>query len=168
MPSTPSQEDYLEAIWELIEEKGYARVTDIADRLGISRASVSRMVRKLNANGQLIYERYRGLNLTRNGRRKGQSLHERHQTLVSFLTTLGFDDAPRLDQTVEGIEHFFGPDELRRISRFLCFWETNPAVGEAWMAWQTAHPVAGSVECLKDVDGHHGDHEEHIQPEEPD
>ena len=51
--STPSQEDYVEAIWLLTQEKGYARVTDIAERLHISQASVSKMLRRLNAEGLL-------------------------------------------------------------------------------------------------------------------
>jgi Mn-dependent DtxR family transcriptional regulator len=138
--STPSQEDYLEAIWQLIQEKGYARATDIAERLGISRASVSRMIRKLHQSGQLTYERYRGLNLTDSGRSRGQRLFERHQVLATFLEIIGFDDRRQVLATVEGIEHFFGPDELRRIERFVAFMQEQPEMREAWKRWQTDHP----------------------------
>ncbi len=139
--STPSQEDYLEIIWQLIQEKGYARAADIAQRLGISRASVSRMVQKLHASGQVTYERYRGLNLTVQGSRRGRRLFERHQALAIFLEVIGFDDPAHIRTTVEGIEHFFGPDELCRIQRFLDFMDNEKTMYEAWTAWQATHPL---------------------------
>ena len=66
---TPSQsaEDYLERIHELIEEKGYARVVDIASSLKIKQASVTSMVQKLAEAGYLKYEKYRGLIMTERG-----------------------------------------------------------------------------------------------------
>ena len=66
VPSSPSQsaEDYLERIHELIEEKGYARVVDIASSLQVKQASVTSMVQKLGELGYLNYEKYRGLVLT--------------------------------------------------------------------------------------------------------
>jgi len=137
--ATPSQEDYLEAIWQLIQEKGYARAADIADYLGISRASVSRMVRKLDENGQVAYERYRGLTLTELGRFRGQRLFERHQILSQFLTLVGFEDRDQVLRTVEGIEHFFGPEELDRIERFVQFIQEHPEVNGAWQLWQKTH-----------------------------
>lgn len=138
---TPSQEDYLEAIWQLIQEKGYARVSDIAERLGISRASVSRMIRKLHTTGQLTVERYRGLNLTSQGLRRGQHLFERHQVLESLLGAMGFTDAARIRQTVEGIEHFFGNEEMRRVERFLRFLDDHPEIMAIWTAYQREHPM---------------------------
>src|ERR1043166_1007872 len=68
--NTPSQsaEDYLERIHELIQEKGYARVVDIASSLKVRQASVTAMVQKLGESGYLKYEKYRGLILTDKGR----------------------------------------------------------------------------------------------------
>ena len=57
-------EDYLEQISHLIEEKGYARVVDIADKLSVSQASVTNMIRRMDANGLVVYEKYRGTVLT--------------------------------------------------------------------------------------------------------
>src|SRR5271170_5378945 len=61
--TTPSQsaEDYLERIHALIQEKGYARVVDIASSLQVKQASVTSMVQKLAELGYLNYEKYRGL-----------------------------------------------------------------------------------------------------------
>ena len=65
---TPSMEDYLEQIYMLIEEKGYARVSDIAELLGVHPSSVTKMVQKLDREEYLVYEKYRGLMLTAKGR----------------------------------------------------------------------------------------------------
>src|SRR6478609_1563261 len=59
-----STEDHLERIAELVEVKGYARVTDVAEALGLRPSSVSNMVRRLAARGLVNYERYRGFTLT--------------------------------------------------------------------------------------------------------
>ena len=80
MPTTssPSQsaEDYLERIHELIEEKGYARVVDIASSLKVKQASVTSMVQKLGELGYLNYEKYRGLILTDKGREVARKIQE--------------------------------------------------------------------------------------------
>src|SRR6201997_56715 len=61
-------EDYLERILDLISTKGYARVVDIAQSLKISQASVTNMIQRLDAEGLLKYEKYRGLILTTVGK----------------------------------------------------------------------------------------------------
>src|SRR5438477_7717978 len=82
-------EDYLERILELINMKGYARVVDIAQRLQISKASVTNMVQRLDAEGLLKYEKFRGLVLTTAGEALAQNITHRHQLLTDFLKLLG-------------------------------------------------------------------------------
>src|SRR5882672_6781697 len=107
MPSpSPSQsaEDYLERIHELIEEKGYARVVDIASSLKVRQASVTSMVQKLGEAGYLNYEKYRGLILTNKGREVARKIHARHETLSRFFSLLGLDNETQ-KRDIEGIEH---------------------------------------------------------------
>src|SRR5262245_37025337 len=87
----PSQsaEDYLERIHELIEEKGYARVVDIASSLEVREASVTSMVQKLDELGYLKYEKYRGLVLTDKGREVARRIQGRHETLSRFFSLFG-------------------------------------------------------------------------------
>src|SRR5436309_9331404 len=89
----PSQsaEDYLERIDELIEEKGYARVVDIASSLKVKQASVTSMVQKLGEAGYLKYEKYRGLILTDKGREVARSIRSRHETLSRFFSLFGLN-----------------------------------------------------------------------------
>lgn len=124
--STPNQEDYLEAIWRLTQEKGYARVSDIADRLHISQASVSKMIRKLKADGWLDVERYRGLALTPKGMAEGRQLLARHQILERFLLHLAIHEGSIIDHDVEGIEHYFSVETLDRLTALVAFIDQNP------------------------------------------
>lgn len=91
--TTSAIEDYLERIMELMDEKGYARVVDIAARLNISQASVTNMLQKLDAEGLIKYEKYRGLVLTPSGLSVAQTIARRHELLEEFLTLLGVTPA---------------------------------------------------------------------------
>jgi Mn-dependent DtxR family transcriptional regulator len=107
-------EDYLERILELIDSKGYARVVDIATSLKISQASVSNMVQRLDADGLLKYEKYRGLVLTAAGETLARNITRRHQLLTDFLTLLRLDQQV-IHHDVEGMEHHISPSTLRAI-----------------------------------------------------
>src|ERR1051325_8417875 len=117
MPSSPSQsaEDYLERIHALIEEKGYARVVDIASSLQVKQASVTNMVQKLGESGYLKYEKYRGLILTDQGREVARRIRNRHETLTRFFSLFGLD-AESQRQDIEGIEHHLSPDTVEILS----------------------------------------------------
>ena len=126
---TPSMEDYLETIYELIRSKGYARVSDIALALNLQPSSVTRMVQRLDEQNYVTYERYRGLVLTERGEAIGRAMRQRHETLATFLRLLGVRDEAVVQQDVEGIEHHVSRQTLERIERFVAFARANPA----WM-----------------------------------
>ena len=113
-PASSAKEDYLESILELINTKGYARVVDIAARLGISQASVTNMVQRLDSEGLLHYEKYRGLILTTAGEELARNITRRHEVLTEFLTLLGLDPHT-VYHDVEGMEHHISPQTLRAI-----------------------------------------------------
>ena len=107
-------EDYLERILELINAKGYARVVDIAHRLEISQASVTNMVQRLDADGLLKYEKYRGLALTAEGETLARKIARRHELLSEFLQLLGLEKRV-IEHDIEGMEHHISPPTLRAI-----------------------------------------------------
>ena len=126
-PSTPSQsaEDYLERIHELIEEKGYARVVDIASSLEVKQASVTSMVQKLGDLGYLNYEKYRGLVLTEKGKKVATNIQRRHETLSRFFSLFGLDaKTQKLD--IEGIEHHLSPETVAVLADLARFFEESP------------------------------------------
>ncbi len=97
-------DDYLEQILHLIEEKGYARAVDISGNLGISQASVTNMLRKLDGEGLVKHEKYRGTVLTDDGQRIAKAIVERHETLTRFLRLFGLEE-DTIYRDVEGMEH---------------------------------------------------------------
>jgi len=126
MPSQTA-EDYLERIHELIEQKGYARVVDIASSLKVKQASVTSMVQKLAEAGYLKYEKYRGLILTDQGRGVAREIQNRHETLSRFFSLFGLD-AETQRHDIEGIEHHLSPDTVTIIADLAHFFEQHPEV----------------------------------------
>ena len=115
---SPAIEDYLEQIHNLIEGKGYARVVDIAKNLGISQASVTNMIQRLDAEGYVVYERYRGVVMTAAGRKIGQEIARRHEVLTRLLASFGLD-ARTVHQDVEGMEHHISRQTLQALTLIL-------------------------------------------------
>src|SRR4051794_8345488 len=125
----PSQsaEDYLERIHELIQEKGYARVVDIASSLDVKQASATSMVQKLGELGYLNYVKYRGLVLTDKGREVATRIQQRHETLSRFFSLFGLS-AETQQQDIEGIEHYLSPATVDVLADLAQFFEENPEV----------------------------------------
>ena len=123
--ATESAEDYLERIDELIEDKGYARVVDIARSLRIRQASVTQMVQRLDEGGFVRYERYRGLVLTSKGKGVARAIRRRHRVLEQFFQLLGIDPATA-QRDLEGIEHHLSLASVRRIEGLVQFLRKHP------------------------------------------
>ncbi|WP_417899659.1 transcriptional regulator MntR [Bacillus haimaensis] len=127
---TPSMEDYIEQIYMLIEDKGYARVSDIAEALAVHPSSVTKMVQKLDKDKYLIYEKYRGLVLTSKGKKIGKRLVYRHELLEQFLRVIGVDEE-NIYEDVEGIEHHLSWNAIDRIGDLVQYFEENKERTEA-------------------------------------
>lgn len=121
---TPSMEDYIEQIYILIDEKGYARVSDIAEALAVHPSSVTKMVQKLDKDEYLIYEKYRGLILTAKGKKIGKRLVYRHELLEQFMRIIGVDE-DKVYNDVEGIEHHLSWNAIDRIGDLVQFFEES-------------------------------------------
>jgi len=121
-------EDYLEKIEQLISRKGYARVVDIAAELKISQASVTAMVQRLDGEGFVKYEKYRGMVLTSTGLEVARRIAHRHQLLTEFLRVIGVADEKVIYDDVEGMEHHISPATFQAIETLTRYLEKNPAV----------------------------------------
>ncbi|WP_409270126.1 transcriptional regulator MntR [Neobacillus sp. SCS-31] len=124
---TPSMEDYIEQIYLLIEQKGYARVSDIAVNLSVQPSAVTKMVQKLDKDDYLVYEKYRGLALTPKGRKIGKRLVYRHDLLEQFLTLIGVDEE-NIYEDVEGIEHHLSWNAIDRIGDLVQLLQDDPTL----------------------------------------
>lgn len=123
--ATEATEDYLEAINALIDEKGFAASVEIAERMGVSKPTVTSIVKKLDKEGFLIHEKYRGLRLTQKGKKLAQEMHQKHELITSFLMLFGVDeDVARQD--AERIEHGLHSVTLEKLESFTQFVLSNP------------------------------------------
>ena len=121
---TRAQEDYLKALYQLHGDERPVPTSDLAERLGISSPSVSEMVLRLSAKGLVEHDRYRGQQLTRDGRKVALELVRHHRLLEMFLVqVLGYswdevhDEADRLEHVIseqmeERIFDLLGQPEL--------------------------------------------------------
>lgn len=120
-----AMDDYLEQILHLIEAKGYARAVDISKNLGISQASVTNMLRRLDSEGLVKHEKYRGTVLTEQGHRIARAIIERHETLTRFLRLFGLEEET-IYRDVEGMEHHVSRPTLAVIRAIADLLEANP------------------------------------------
>jgi DtxR family manganese transport transcriptional regulator len=111
-------EDYVELIADLIEQSGEARSVEIARRLGVTNATVNKMVSRLAQMKLVTTQPYRAIFLTEEGRRIAELSRRRHQIIVAFLVAVGVpEDTARAD--AEGIEHYCSPETLEAFQNFV-------------------------------------------------
>jgi DtxR family manganese transport transcriptional regulator len=85
-------EDYVELIAELIEERGEARGSDVAQRLGVANATVVKTLKRLQDEKLIEQEPYRAIFLTATGRDLAEAGRRRHRIVEAFLRAIGVDD----------------------------------------------------------------------------
>jgi DtxR family Mn-dependent transcriptional regulator len=155
-----SMAHYLQAVAALKGAKGFARVADIADRLGVSRSGVTSMLRSLQSRGLVDHERYGCVELTASGRRLAERTESNRRVLTVFLCeTLGVSE-PVAEEDACMIEHLVSPQvtvELLKLTRFLR--STHPAAIAFRDAYRSSPPCEGhepggcdlcGVTCLRD------------------
>lgn len=86
-----ASEDYLEAMLMLHEEHGYIRSIEIAEKLGVTKPSVSYATKRLRESGYITMDPDGLITLTETGMAVAKKMLERHETLTAFLTALGVD-----------------------------------------------------------------------------
>jgi Mn-dependent DtxR family transcriptional regulator len=124
---TDRMEDYLEVIYELVEQKGYATTVDISNFLNVSSSSVTKMMQRLDDTGYLKYEKYRGIRLTEDGIRIAQNIRSRHGLLAEFFRIIGVDEESA-NNDAEGIEHHLHPETIRKLEEFINILKKNPSL----------------------------------------
>lgn len=112
-------EEYLESIWELTQDGRPARTTDIAKKMKVSPASVTEMMQRLDSQGYITYEKYKGATLTDSGKAIGESVKRKHRLLERFLVdVLGIDKEKSHDEACR-LEHMLSDESERRISEMM-------------------------------------------------
>ena len=123
---TPVVEDYLKAIWALQQAEAPVSTSRIAERLGLSAAAVTAMVKRLAENDLLRHEPYYGVRLTPAGELASLRIIRRHRVLELFLTEkLGYE-WDRVHDEAERLEHAASDELIERLARLLGEPERDP------------------------------------------
>lgn len=110
-----SQEDYLEAISEIIAIKGHAHTKDIADRMQVKMPSVTNALQTLSARGLIRYQSHAPVVLTAAGAEAAAVIMHRHDAMRRFLRGILKLDSDEANDTACKIEHVINEKVLSRI-----------------------------------------------------
>ena len=114
---TETKEDYVELIADLIDANQEARLSDLAERLGVSGPTVSKVLSRLKDDGYIESQPYRSIFLTAKGQALASKCKKRHQIVLDFLIRLGVpEEIAEFD--AEGIEHHISDKTLEIFKKF--------------------------------------------------
>src|SRR5690606_21262318 len=108
---TEIAEDYVEMIADLIAARGEARAVDLAERFGVTQATVNKTVARLQRDGLVTTRPYRSIFLTEAGSELAEMSRRRHQIVLDFLKAIGVSDE-NAEIDAEGIEHHVSDETL--------------------------------------------------------
>ena len=126
-------EDYLETIAALFRANGQARVTDIAERLSVSKAGVTQALRSLAGKGLVEYSPYISPTLTETGKRIAERVQHRHDVLKRFLVNVLLIDTELAEANACRLEHAVDKSVLEHLAHFMDFVQRCPRGGAKWL-----------------------------------
>lgn len=118
---THSMAHYLQAVAALKAEKGFARVGDIAERLGVSKSGVTSMLRTLHTRGYVDHQRYGNVELTDPGRRLAERTQTNRRVLGIFLSDILGVEQEIAHEDACMIEHLVSPQVMMEMLRLTAF-----------------------------------------------
>ena len=116
---TFTMENYLEAIYELSLDGDGARVSDIAEKLGVTKASTNSAMSTLAKRGLIVNEKYKEIYLTPAGRKLARATSEKHRVIRQFLINILKVDPVIADQDACAIEHVIGGESVDAIRNYI-------------------------------------------------
>lgn len=143
---TASLEDYLEAIFHIIEEKQAVRPKDIAKRLKVSNSSVTGALRSLADKELINYAPYDVITLTHSGKTEAKEVARRHEVLRDFFVEVLAVEERDADKAACQMEHSIPKVILERFIQFAEFVEICPRGGAKWIAGFGYHCDQGDTQ----------------------
>lgn len=150
-PMSSNLEDYLEVIYSLESQHSEARAKDIADAMGVQRASVTNALQKLSQRGLINYQPYSSVTLTPEGFRTATRIVHRHKVLFDFLTKFLRIRPEVAEDTACKLEHHIDDESLDTLTRFARFIMTCPRTGKDWLEafTRTCNEQSGCTDCTE-------------------
>lgn len=116
---TYTMENYLEAIYELSKVNNYARISDIAKKLNVSKASASNAMQTLLGKGLITTQKYREIYLTEEGKRLAELTSKKHDVIRDFFINVLKVDSKVADSDACAIEHVISSDSVNAMKEYL-------------------------------------------------
>ena len=116
--ATETAQDYVEAVSDIVHRQGEGRVKDLAQHMGVSHVTVSRIIARLLDEQYVETEPYRPIRLTARGERLAAESRRRHEIVFRFLVALGVPEH-EAGPDAEGIEHHVGDVTLQRMAAYI-------------------------------------------------
>ena len=155
---THSAAHHLMAIDDLVGRLGYARVSDIARRLNITRGSVSISLKPMKEAGLVLQDENRHLRLSESGQNLVNAIKNKRLLIQRlFVKLLGVPDQ-QADIDACKMEHLISGETERRLVAFMCFVESDQPEADAFLeAWRVFSKDADDTvkypQCLKQAAG---------------
>ncbi len=118
---TRSEEDYLRTIYSIYEEQGEGiSSVDVAHALGVSKPSVSEMLKKLDRKGFIRAKPYSKIFFTSKGLTEAKRLSHNHRVICVFLKqVLDYESLEEIEEQAHRLEHAFSDKAIRRLDNYL-------------------------------------------------
>jgi len=129
---TASQEDYLEAIYQISREKRAARAKDIASFVGVRASSVTSALRTLANLGLINYAPYDLITLTEKGEQAARGIVGKHNALKKFLTDVLGVEGREAEDAACRMEHSVPGRIVERLVKYAEYVELCPRGGMTW------------------------------------
>jgi DtxR family Mn-dependent transcriptional regulator len=144
---TESQEDYLEAIYQIATGEQGARSSEISLALGVKRPSVTTALKTLAEKGLVNYTPYDRISLTPQGQEIARNVVARHGIIRQFLTSVLGIPAEAAQVEACRLEHAFSEPVFARFVQFVSVLERCP---DRALRWETASGFACGKHACRD------------------
>ncbi|MFO7444869.1 MAG: metal-dependent transcriptional regulator [Ignavibacteriaceae bacterium] len=121
-----SKEDYLSVIYKYQDNSGEIKANSIADKLQVSNAAVTDMLKKLSKDGYIDYEKYKGIKLTSDGEEYAKNMVRRHRIWEVFLHQVVGLPWDKVHDEAHNLEHSSSDELINKMEEMLDFPEFDP------------------------------------------
>jgi DtxR family transcriptional regulator, Mn-dependent transcriptional regulator len=129
---SPSLEQYIEAIADLLTEDKVCSVSEIAERVQVSRPAASRAVRELSDKDLVYHKSYGYVDLTEAGQSVADQLTARHESLQAFLRDVLHYTDEEADIEACRLEHHIDDSFSKRLGRLTDFFQEDARLATRW------------------------------------
>ncbi len=124
--STISKENYLKAIYQNLSLGVAATTSKLSNDLEVSNAAISDMAKKLSKEGLISYEKYKGMVLTKEGKKIALDVIRRHRLWEAFLAKVLGIPWGEVHNEAERLEHHSSEELINKIDEYLGYPDFDP------------------------------------------